>query len=336
MAGDPRFDAAVAELKRQAEAKRGRPPVRKIIAYLAGNDHAAFVRQNIVTAFATRRFPDAYVVGVYKDDWGARGFITDCNPAIHSEMRAPESAPMTMPLDWFDIGTAAPVTCPDETWQARRLNEPDLMLVPGTLGRDPTLLDGLAEAPPALRLPPSQADALNAAAPKVGLDPDRWHVCLAADGIDAADRDALGRRLQGFEGVRLVALDAAAAALPGAVDLSKLPRNAWPLRVLAIARARFVMASAADDLALASAFRVPAAALLRAAGAMNLWNREDLLPAADAPGGDTLADMAAHLFERSGDCRGWRPEAEEVEVETAEGLALPLPQRDQSLVTVWS
>ncbi|MCP5366068.1 MAG: hypothetical protein H6907_18085 [Hyphomicrobiales bacterium] len=332
---DSGFDAAVAHLKQLARAKRGRPPVRKVIAYLAGDGHAAFVRQNIVAAHCVRRFPAAYVVAVFRDDWGARGFLTDCNPAFHSEMRAAADAPMTMPLDWFDIGTGAPVQCPDETWKARKLNEPDLFLVPGTLGLDPGRVAGLAEAPPALCLPPSQLAALQAAAPRVGLAPDRAHVCVGLEGLGAEARRALVAVLEGAD-ARLVALDRAAAALPGALDLSRLPRNAYPLRVLALARARCVLATAADDLALASAFRVPAAALDRAAGLANLWNAGDLIPAAGPLPPDRLAAMAGDLLARTADCAGWRPDPAMADMAPAEGLALPLAQTEASLVTTWS
>ncbi len=251
---------------------RSRP--RKVVAFFAAKDLGGFVLQNVVAAGILQRFPEAYVAALFKDSPPFRRFIAECNPYIHSIIATDAASPMTVPVDWFDLGTFAPVKSPVPEWGPLHLNEPDLVLLPGMLSSKPAWLEDFAETPPLFRLPPEREGALLDALEQTGLDPNAWFAALCPGG-EAAPYGELARHIRA-KGGRVVSLG---------------PEMPFELQAAALSRARYALGNAAGPLALAGAFGVPCA----------------------ATGDRGLMAAADHMFEATSDCCAWR-EARETRV----------------------
>ncbi len=302
------FDQMAAYLKAgAAQWKRGGP--ERIVAFFAADDLGGFICQNIVCASIVRAFPGADVMAVYREALGEMAFIADCNPCFLSEYKSPAGAEITLPLDWFDIGVAGPVKCPDPEWTIRKRGHPDLLLTPGLLSADPALVEGLADAPPSFRLPLDLEKSLIDGLAGIGLERKTWFVCFEAS-------------LEGTE-----ALAAGVAQAGGhAVDLSTLP---FELQAAAISRARFVLATEPPIAALASAFCTPVAALGVASHRGRVWNKGDVVLAEKtAPG------IVEHMLGLTQDCPGWRGPARSKPPPEARGLTYPLDLKSEPLVSL--
>lgn len=320
------FAATVAHLKVLARRLRGRQPPERVVALLGGGI-GAFARQNIVLASIVRPFPGADVVAAYVDDVPGKAFVVDCNPHVGAEMRADPGAASALLVDWFDIGWQAPVTCPEPAWAERRLNEPDLVLTPGMLDVDASLLLGLAEAPPLLRLPNARREGLLAVLSGMGVDRDRWFAAVHAAPPAADALAALTRVISGDLGGQVVRLAWPGDPLlpPGTVALDLAARPDDPaLSVAAVAAARFCVGVNADTVALGPAFGVPTAVSGAPDPGRVIWNRADL--AAASP-----EDAARRLFAATEPHPGWRRPAVAAPALSADGVVFPLPLRGAPL-----
>lgn len=310
------LDALMQALAVYNEGRKLRDRPQRFVVYFSAPDPAAFIHQNIVAAWAIRRFANSYALALFREAPGY-GFLTDCNEAIRSTMEVEADADMVMPLDWFDVSVNPPNPCPVQAWYDRGMNEPDQVLLPAMLDTEAALIDGLAEAPPAFRLPEDRAAALVEGLFHKGLPALGWFALL--DLPDAA------------EATRLVIDRGGIPVLGGACGMSGTPPQgtvdlrgdtaALPLLAAAVSRARCVLAGPGTTLALASAFRVPAAGIgLDGPGRM-LWNRGDL-PVAP----QRLPEALDRLLAR-------QPEADR-EPETPGLLRYPFPLRDRTLLEV--
>ncbi len=297
-------------------SNRSRP--RKVVAFFAAKTLGEFVLQNVVAAGILQRFPEAYVAALFKDAPPFRRFIAECNPYIHSIIATDAAAPMTIPVDWFDLGTFAPVKSQLPEWGPLHLNEPDLVLLPGQLSQKPAWLEGFAEAPPLFRLPPEREGDLLDALEQTGLDPNRWFAALCTEG-DAPPYGELTCHIAESQGGRVVLIG---------------PEMPFELQAAALSRARYALGNATGPLVLAGAFGVPCAATGMVDPSGAVWGRESVV----LPGNDArdLMAVADHMFKITSGCPGWR-EAQETPPSTPEkgGMPFPWPLRDKPLLTFW-
>ena len=302
------FNQSMAWLKTLAAKKREPRQPEKIMAFFAGRGLGGFVLENVVAAALVRPFPRAYVVAIYKNSPPYREFITDCNPYLHSEMKADADSDITFLLDWFDTGWAAPVKCPLPEWSERMLHEPDLVLLPSMLSVDAARLAGLAEKPPVLRLSAGCEESLLAALEGHGVDPNEWFACLhvkepnsGADdrprrGADPRSYLPLLRHVALRQGGQVVRIGAPGAfplpEMEGVIDLAAAP---FAEQAAAISRARYFIGTDSGPVTLASAFKVPAAVTNALGYAKRVWNRGDVVLAKriELPDGGVLNSREA-------------------------------------------
>ncbi len=285
-----------------AQWKQNKP--ERIVAFFAADDLSGFICQNIVCASIVRAFPQADVLAVYREALPEMAFIADCNPCFLSEYKSPAGSEITLPLDWFDIGVAGPIKCPNPEWTENRRDHPDLLLTPGLLSADPALVEGLADAPPSFRLPLDKEKSLIDGLAESGIERSPWFACF--DG-----REDMGQGIAGAGG--------------RAVDLSALP---FELQAAAISRARFVIAAQSSITALASAFCTPVAALGVASHRGRVWNRGDVVIAEKtAPG------IVEHMLGLTRDCPGWRDPTPPKPVPEARGLTYPLKLKSEPVMS---
>lgn len=304
---EERLQASIDYLKAYAQKITEPKPPRRVIVYLESTGLGGFVLQNVVAASLLRRFPEAYVVVTYRDRPNWRGFLTDCNPCFHSEMRAEPDSEVVMPLDWFDLGVAAPVKCPEPEWEKRKLGQPDLVLMPTMLEIDAARLAGLAEAPPFLRLPPSQEEKIHTLMRRIGLDPGRWFVALHVRSGGAED-DPRTTGLESYlpliehivsrQGGQVVRLglpdEPPLPAMEGVIDLSR-GADTFVLQVAAACLARYMIGTDAGPAVLAGAFGTPVGLTDAVSFSHRVWKPDDVVLAKRfvLPGGDVLDTRAA-------------------------------------------
>jgi len=299
---------------------------KRIFAFLAADDPAAFIRQNIITAAIGKRFPGAVITAAYRADTPFKSFTVACNPYIRSDLRAGANAPFTVLLDWFDIGGAAPVSCPDPGWAERGLINPDLLLTPGMLAGDPSRLAIVCEAPPAFRLPDDgEASLLNSLAQQ-GISQEQWFVC-----VEGAAAPSLMGHINKTQGGQVVCLGGGGDAR-GAIDLSAA---AFEVQAAAISRARYFIGEDRCLSSLASAFRVPAACIAPGPFDGRAWNPEDVIVNTASPAAEEAIRLADHMLAATGDCSAWREPGAERPVKTETALTLPFPMLERPVVTFW-
>ncbi len=347
--------------------KAEKSKARKVIVFFAGEGLGDFVRQNMAAAALTRPL-SAYVAAIFKNHPPYREFITQCNPYINLEMKADPGADVTIPIDWFDIGVFAPVKCSEPQWEEIRLDQPDVILLPGMLRCDLARLSGLAETPPLLRLPPERAEHLSKSLAERGLAPNHWFACLHVSGNPESHLPLISHIIDN-QGGRVVLIGAPEAAktleMKGVVHLSQ-SLDFLPDHVTAISQARYFMGDVYDSTVLASAFRTPCAATNALQYAGRIWNKGDVVLAKRIaePGGKPLTTRAAfekgyldeappkgakclenttkeliavsdHMRDLTSGRQGWRAKPDEINVEAADGVAFPFPMRDKPLLTFW-
>ncbi len=312
---------SIAYLKDKAKTWVTAQPPGKIVVYLTGRSLGDFIERNIVAASILRHFPKAHTLVLYRSQGPQWEFVTDCNPFLQSEMKADANSPATFLMDWFDIGWSAPVKCPVPEWTERKLHDPDLILSPSLLSAEAALLEGLAEAPPALILPPEKETGLLKDLAGRGLPRDNWFVCL--DGA-LKETASLVRRVSALGG-RAVLLGRGQD--PQALDLTSAP---FGLQAAAISRARFVIGGDPWITALASAFLTPAAAIGEKRAP--IWNKADI---AFIQGSASMADLVEHLIKTTPDCPAWRTTVPPPPVTEKLNLAIPMAVRDAPLFTYY-
>ena len=305
---EQQFAAFRAYAKHEIANKTGH---RRVVALLDGDDLARFLVCLVCVTSVTRRLAGCALTVVYRDRPEGRTFLTDCSPEVAAELRTDPESDITIPIDWFDIGTFAPVRCPDPVWSDRQLDQPALVLLPGMFPAVPARLDAVAEAPPTFRLPAADAPRLRADLMALGLDPEQWFA-VVDDAVPPPATDAITR--QGG----LVA--------PSIEDL--------PTRAAAVCHARLVVAADPLTAALAGAFRVPCAWVGGEGGERWLWNRDDIM-AGGLGTPEILSAITEHLLGRTVDVAAWRPAADPVAAVTEDTVVFPLRTRDQALIRVW-
>lgn len=353
-----------------ASKKAKRRPEGMVFVFGHGGLAAQAV-QNVVAASFVRRYPQARALALLRDTAEA-GILLDCNPFIRCEMRM--EGEVTGLVDWFDIGFGAPVKCPDPNWVENKHINADVVFLPHMLSVPPARLEGFAEAPGYLCLPPSKQAELWPLLERAGLERERWFAVVQAGGEGAEAKadpmsylpvvDALLRR--GGQVVRLG--DPGEAALPDRPGLFDLRAAPPPLRVAAIAAARLVVGGDGTVATLASAFAVPCALTNAVGYGQRVWRPESIVlaktveladgsrldtPAAFARGfldgtgdaavvarhdnqPDELAAVALALHDDTADCPGWRPGLTPVAGPPLDdGVAFPLRLAAAPRVRFW-
>ncbi len=303
---------------------------RRVFAFLAADDLASFTRQNAVTAAIGKILPAATVTAAYRDDAPFKRMVLDCNPYIHSEMRSSPEQPFSVLLDWFDIGAAAPLRCPDPGWAERKLHAPDLLLTPGILNIDAARLSYLIETRPGFRLAEERKAALLGALEDKGISRDRWYVCLHGEG-DVFSALARHIRDQGGQVVRMTGGGSEKdITVSGEMD-------GHDLLAAAVSRARYCLGTDEGLAALASAFRVPSAWVGADCFRGSPWNREDIVAQSRQPSSGDLLAITGRLAERTADCAAWRAPriGDDAKPATGQVLTFPLPLVDTPVVTFW-
>ncbi len=302
----------------------------RVFAFLAADDMASFIRQNAVTAAIGEILPAAAITAAYRDDAPFKRMVLDCNPYIGSELRAAPDQPFSVLLDWFDIGAAAPVSCPDPGWSERRLQSPDLLLTPGLLNVDAARLSYLIETEPRFRLAEERQEELLGALEDKGLCRDRWYVCLHGEG---GAFSALARHIRdrGGQAVRLMR-----SGFGKDITISG-ERDGYDLLAAAISRGRYCLGTDEGLAALASAFGVPSAWVGADGFRGSPWNREDVVFRGRDPSSDDLQAIAGHLAERTAGCAAWRVHriADNAKPAAGRTLSFPLPLADAPVATFW-
>lgn len=367
------------EMMRIAKAEVGDLRLGTVMAYFAGEDLGEFVLQNVVAASIVKRFPREYVMGIFLNDPAWKEFVVACNPYVLGAMSTTAESEDSILLDWFDVGAYAPVKCPDPTWYDRGFHQPGLMLLPNMLSVNAARLDGLAEAPPQFRLPSTDEASLLTQLEGLGLDPARWFACVHMDGAGSGNAEdsrtttdpepylALIRHIIERQGGQVVRVGDAGRmpAAEGLIDLSPLT-DRFAEHVAAISRARYFIGTESGAVALASAFRIPCAAVNALQYANLVWNREDVVLAKrlrltdgtvlgtreiyergwlesplpqdvecldNTP--EQLIAVAEHLLAATSDCPAWRVPAAEVPAQEIGSLTFPLRMCKDPLVTFW-
>ncbi|MEO5336383.1 MAG: hypothetical protein H7841_05770 [Magnetospirillum sp. WYHS-4] len=310
-------------LRHWVRQQQDRPVPERIVVFLAADDLAEFVRQNVVAAAILKSVPGAYAAAVFKAAPAWRQFVVESNPHIDSAMRTDPESPITIPVDWFDMGLSAPVRCPEPSWYERKLHEADLVLLPGMLGQDAARFPGLAAAPPVFRLPADRKAALAKELAERGVAGDRWFACVEGDDtfVDLA-RQAVER--QGGQAVRV----GEAAGQAGGLDLSGAGIE---VQAAAVRFARYLIGGVGGYTGLASAFLTPVAALGADSLGWTVWNRDDAI--LENP--TVLSAVADHLLERTAGCDGWRPAAKETPSPARKSVTFPLVADAEPLVSFW-
>src|SRR3989338_1631427 len=128
---DSSIDYLTEYMKVYSERKKAEMnKTRRVIVFFSGAGFGDFIHQNVMAAALTKPLHTS-VLAVFKNHPPYREFIVECNPYIHAEIKAERDSDVTIPIDWFDIGVAAPIKCPDPIWKERQFGEPDLVLLPG-------------------------------------------------------------------------------------------------------------------------------------------------------------------------------------------------------------
>ena len=352
--------------------------VDRIASLFAGRSLGRFVLQNLVAAHVAKRFPAATLHAMYRSDAPFKEFIVACNPYVEHVTKVGPHPSRVLALDWFDVGVQAPGRHPDPRWYEADRHLPDLFLVPSMLSVPPARMRALVEAPPGFRIAAERVEPLTAALAAKGLDPDRWFACLhLRTGRHGDARDvaldayvALVRHIVERQDGRVIRLAAFAEAPFPAIDgLIDCARTLIPLEAQAMAasRARYFIGTDAGPLALASAFRTPAAATNMVGYGTRVWNTGDVVLAKervradgrtlrtreafehglleDDGGSDVfgyrdntpedLIAVADHLCEQTADCSGWRPPREDVPPRRTGRIRLPLEAADDPALVFW-
>lgn len=330
--GDP-LERTFAHFRDYVEFKESNRQVGLIAVFLNADALHEFIHQNVVAAFIVRQFPGARVFAMYRDVDDGRGFVVDSNPYFHNGIGVAAEAPVTIPLDWFDIGVAAPVKCPDPTWREMDLSKPDLFLTPRILSTDAARIRGLAENPPSFRIPPTKADALDAILAQAIGPAEEWHACFSMDpGGESAGSEnwaGLAGHIIADQGGKPVCIGRPGSDMPvpkGSIDLRD-HLGGFAVQAAALSRARYYLGAGREWPALASAFRIPAAVFGSGSHQSVLWNEGDIVA-----GAASWPDVADRLARRSADCPAWRTEPIDKPATSAEQLPVPLPMREKTLL----
>lgn len=364
-------DLQLEYMRRLAEKKKAKQRPECMVIVFGRGDLTTLAIQNVVAASFVRRYPGVRPLALLRDTPEA-GPLVDCNPYLRYEMRM--EGEITGLVDWFDIGFSAPVTCEAPEWTKGKYSSADIVFLPHMLSVPPARLDGFAEAPGCLRLPPSKQAALWSELEQAGLARDRWFAVMQAGGDGAAGladpqsyRPAIEALLdRGGQVVRLGSSDEPQLpALPGLMDFRGAPP---PLQLAAIATARLAIGGDGTMVTLASAFAVPCGLTNSVSYGQRVWAPEAIVlaktveladgsrldtPAAFARGfldGASAAAVAARhdnrpediaavtvaLHDATADCTGWRAGLEPQAGPAASGgIAFPLQLTAQPRMRWW-
>ncbi|MCG8402749.1 MAG: hypothetical protein MJA84_14340, partial [Firmicutes bacterium] len=307
------------QIRRISASKRRIDGIGRAFVFLDGTDSVDFLGRTVIAEWILGRFPKCAAAAAFRNISPERAAIVACAPSLKVAIDAHPESPAIAPVDWFDIGVAAPVKCPDPAWEEYDLSHPDLVLLPPMLHGRPCRIDGLADHPPRFAVPEEwTANATGYLATK-GIGQENWFACV--------DSDLEIRR----DGIPLELPDAAVFRLQDA----GMPSVEWKAAI--ISRARFVLSADPLVLGLASAFRVP----LCAAGIDDwercVWNKADIVlpPEAMARDPHALNRALEILMDRTAGIKGWRRPVERQAKSGSGSVFLPLARTEDLAVDVW-
>lgn len=291
------------------------------VVHPAAPDLGGFLRQNVIAAAILKGFPDCFAAAVFKGapDW--RAFVVDCNPYIRLSLETDPGHPVTIPVDWFDFGWAAPVRCPDPTWYEKGLQNAELILLPGMLALDPARFPGLAEAPPLFHLPEHQEPALRAALAGTGIPENGWFVCLEG-GAEATEPLRAAVEARGGVAIQI----GETRRMAGGINLSGAP---VALQAAALRFARLALGTGPVT-GFASAFGTPTGGLGPDSLGTAVWNRGDVVAASSG----RIDEMMGLLLDRTEGAGAWRPPTEEIPVPARTCIPFPLRAEAEPQVLV--
>jgi len=366
------FRASIEYLKGKSEQMLAPRTPDRVAVFLASDTLGGFVSQNIAAAWAVAKLHTALVYAAYKNDADYKSIITDCNPSFHSEMKAEADSGATLLVDWFDIGQGAPVKCPSPEWEERRLNQPDIFLLPPMLSVKVAHLAELDERDPGLELPTDIRDKLLGTLEQAGLDRSRWFACVHVSGSEGTNPDtdlSLIRHILNDQGGQVVRVGKSGEQpfpeIEGVIDLASDSIN-FLLHLAAISAARYVIGDDPDFATLASAFRVPAALTDALDYSNSVWRKDGvvltkrlILPdgrrlgsrqafeegfldvplpegvRAEHNSQDDIKAVAGRMFDMTDECQGWRSPYAPPKLDELSGLTFPFPLQEEPLITFW-
>ncbi|MEO5336236.1 MAG: TIGR04372 family glycosyltransferase [Magnetospirillum sp. WYHS-4] len=257
-----------------------------IAAFLGAQALGDFVMHHVTVASVAQALQGCRLVAIYRDDRPYKKLVTMMNPFVTHPLAASDQPGAMVPLDWFDgrrRGLAGPS---GPRWREEGLHAPDVFLTPAM-----TRMNQCLGQPPALRFPDSLDEAMGTALERLGLQRNRWFVCLHLReegyrfrGVEEARcvdprsyLPAILRIIEHHCGQIVRIGDPAMTpmpALPGLIDLSRFP-DSFPLQAYATARARFFLGTDSGPTQLACALKTPVATTNCLTA--TVWNDGDLV-----------------------------------------------------------
>jgi len=269
----------------QHEAKRG----PAIVAFLGTQALGDFLVYHLIAASIARAFAGSRLAVIYRDDRPYKNFLTRINPYVTTSLNLPAKGDFAFPLDWFDGRENVPGRPFGSSWYENGFHQPDLFLTPSILGPH---IGTSVGPPPIFRVPDDTVTPLGQALKGYGLDENRWFACLhmreqfyywrhnidRSRSVDPLSYVPMIEHIVRNQGGQVVRVgDPSMAPLPpmeGLIDLSADP-DSFAAEVFAASRARYYIGTESGPVALACAFKVPAA-YTNCCGA-GVWNDGDVV-----------------------------------------------------------
>ncbi|MGB0682552.1 MAG: TIGR04372 family glycosyltransferase [Magnetovibrionaceae bacterium] len=228
------------------------PPKPTVAAFLGSQAFGDFIMQNLAMAAACRDLDAGRRIAMFHNDRPYKHLIAALNPALTDRISLDVAAGQSVPLDWLNGDQA-----------------PDVMLPPSRLD-----LDRVRPPVPRLQVPEALSGPLAETLVHLGLDPDRWFVCLHLRekkyhyryGVDerrSVEKDAylsaLDYLIRGAGGQVVRIGDPSMSPMSNrhvSIDLATVP-DSIALQAFAVSRARFFLGVDSGPTQLASALGVP-------------------------------------------------------------------------------
>lgn len=227
-----------------------------------------FIMQNLAFAAACRDLGAGRRVALFHNDRPYKHLIVALNPALTERISLDPKQKETLPMEWLNSDQA-----------------PDLFLTPARLE-----IDRVSLPLPRLRFPDHMTAPLSEALKSLGVEPDRWFVCLHLRELGYRYRYGVDDRRSVDKSAYLLALDHVVREAGGQVvrigDPSMEPmakrfvdvdlaavRDSFALQAFAVSRARFFLGVDSGPTQLASGFGVPT--LSTNAHGVGCWRSHD-------------------------------------------------------------
>jgi len=308
-------------LKKLAEEKRDSQRREKLVFYLDAPDIDGFLYQSVVASRIALGFAGGPIsLAVFKDCRPEFRFIADCMTGFSSSLCSDGAAAVTIPVDWFDQGSNAPVMSADETWSKRGFQDADLVMLPHMLELDMSLSEGLADGGPVAKIPLEKLTKLD----PLGLEPERWFATVAS--VEAEGKASLIDHVIDRLGGQAVVLDGDERGTAARADQVDITGCDFETKTAAVAQARFHIGGDSPFTTLASAFGVPCGAVAVQDVGRRVWRQDDLM----VGHGDLrcLPDLASELFHQDNRV------GEFAESQLWNSIPLPWPKHEKPLVGI--